>query len=228
MQINISALLDAFWEVLISWIPKIVSAIVVLLIGWIAGRAFGKAVSYVLDKIGVDDALRKTSAGKAIEERTKVSMVSIFDLIARWFVYLIALTTAVEILGVERLSAFLQQVVSYLPNLAAGVVIILFGFIVGDFLGDLVIETAKKGGLEWAGVFGDIFKMLVYFVVFLVGLRQMRIDITFLETLAKYFALGVAIGTAVGLGIAFGWGLKDVVKEYAEKRVIPRLEGEEK
>jgi len=64
--------------------------------------------------------------------------------------------------------------------------------------------------------------------VFLVGLRQMRIDITFLETLAKYFALGVAIGTAVGLGIAFGWGLKDVVKEYAEKRVIPRLEGEEK
>jgi len=228
MQISILALLNSLWEMLVSWIPKIVSAAIVLLIGWAAGRAFGKAISYVLDRIGVDDALRKTSAGKAIEERAKVSMVTLFDIIARWFIYLLALTAATDILGIERLSSFLQQVVAYLPDLAAGIVIILFGFIVGDFLGDLVVETAKKGGLEWAGVFGDLLKMLVYFLVFLVGLRQMRIDVAFLESLAKYFAVGVAVGTAVGLGIALGWGLKDVVKEYAEKRVIPRIEGGEK
>jgi len=228
MQLEISALLRGFLEVLLRWAPKILGAMIVLLIGWIAGRAFGKAISFTLDKIGVDDALRKTSVGKAIEERAKIRLTTAFDVVARWFVYLLAITTAVEILGIERLSAFLERIVAYIPDLAAGVVIILFGFIIGDFLGDLVIETAKKGGLEWAGIFGDLFKVLIYFAVFLVGLRQMRIDVTFLEAIAKYFAMGIAVGTAVGLGIALGWGLKDVIKEYAEKRVIPSLSEEKK
>jgi len=118
--------------------------------------------------------------------------------IARWFVYLLALTAASEVLGVERLSAFLQQVVAYLPDLAAGIVIILVGFVVGDFLGDLVIETAEKGGIEWGNLFGNLFKVMVYFVVFLVGLRQMRIDVTLLEALVKYLAVGAAVGSAVG------------------------------
>ena len=224
MPVNLAALLEAIWQMIISWTPRVISAIIILLIGWGAGRIFGKAVSFALDKIGVDDALRKTSIGKAIEEKTKVSIVGVFDVIARWFVYLLAITAAVDVLGIERLGAFLQQVVAYLPDLAAGIIIMLVGFVAGDFIGDLVIETARKGGLEWAEIFGNLFKVLVYFVVFLVGLRQMRIDVTLLEALVKYFAIGVAVGSAVGLGIALGWGLKDIVKEYAEKNILPRLE----
>ena len=221
---GLPAYLAGIIEQIVGWIPSIIKAAAILIIGWAAGRVFGKAVSFALDKIGVDDALRQTSVGKAIEARAKISLVSVFDVIARWFVYLLALTAASEVLGVERLSAFLQQVVAYLPDLAAGIVIILVGFVVGDFLGDLVIETAEKGGIEWGGLFGNLFKVMVYFVVFLVGLRQMRIDVTLLEALVKYLAVGAAVGSAVGLGVALGWGLKDVVKEYAEKKILPRLE----
>ncbi len=210
--------LSEILRIIIAWIPKLAAAIVVLVIGWAAGRAFGKAVSYVLDKIGVDDILRSTSVGKSIEERTHVKLTTIFDVIARWFVYLIAISTASDILGIAALTQIIQDILSYLPYLAAGIAIIIVGLVAGDFLGDIIIDVGKKQGIEWADVIGNLFKVFIYFVVLLIGLRQMMIDVTLLEVIIQYFAIGVAVGGAVGLGIALGWGLKDVVKKYAEEK----------
>ena len=223
MQPPWDILIQKLTEFLASWLPRIAGALIVLLVGWGAGRVFGKAISYFLDKIGVDDALRKTSIGKTIEERTKVSLVRSFDIIARWFVYLLAIMAASDILGIERLSTFLQRVVAYLPNLAAGIGIIIIGFIAGDFLGDLIIDVSKRENLEWASAFGNLFKILVYFVIFLIGLRQMMINISLLEDIVRYIVIGVAVGSAVGIGAALGLGLKDVVREYAEKQIMPRI-----
>ncbi len=210
--------LSEILRIIIAWIPKLAAAIVVLVIGWAAGRAFGKAVAYVLDKIGVDDILRSTSVGKSIEERTHVKLTTIFDVIARWFVYLIAISTASDILGIAALTQIIQDILSYLPYLAAGIAIIIVGLVAGDFLGDIIIDVGKKQGIEWADVIGNLFKVFIYFVVLLIGLRQMMIDVTLLEVIIQYFAIGVAVGGAVGLGIALGWGLKDVVKKYAEEK----------
>ncbi len=203
---------------LVEITPKLVGAIVILIIGWAAGRAFGKAVSYILDKMGVDDVIRSTSVGKAIEEKTHISIVSIFDIIARWFVYLLAITAASDTLGITALTEIMSWIQGYLPDLAAGIAIIIVGLVAGDFLGDLIIDIGKKQGVEWAEIIGNLFKFLVYFVVLLIGLRQMRIDVTLLEEIVRYLILGAAVGSAVGIGIAFGWGLKDVVKKYAEEK----------
>ena len=64
----IENMLISAWTTLFDLLPKIAGAIIVLIIGWIAGRIIGKGVSHVLDKIGVDDALLKTAFGKAIEK----------------------------------------------------------------------------------------------------------------------------------------------------------------
>lgn len=203
---------------LVDITPKLIGAIVILIIGWAAGRAFGKAVSYFLDKVGVDDIIRKTSIGKALEETTKTSVVTIFDIIARWFVYLIALAAASDTLGLTALTQIINWIENYLPYLAAGITIIVVGLVAGDFLGDLIINMGEKQGIEWADIIGDIFKFTVYFVIFVIGLRVMKIDVTLLEDIVRYVVIGAAVGTAVGAGVAVGWGLKDVIRRYAEEK----------
>ncbi len=210
--------LAELFRYLVDLTPKLLGATVILIIGWAAGRAFGKAVSYVLDKIGVDDFIRATSVGKALEEKTHVSIVTIFDVIARWFVYLLAIAAASDMLGITALTEIVAWIQSYLPDLAAGIAIIIVGLVAGDFLGDLIIDVSKKQGVEWAEIIGNLFKFMIYFVVLLIGLRQMRIDVTLLEEIVRYLVLGTAIGSAVGIGVAVGWGLKDVVKRYAEEK----------
>ena len=87
----------------VIFVPNIIAAIIILLIGWIIGRVLGKAVSVFLDKIGVDDALRKTEPGAAIE-KSGLSIVHLFDILVRIFIYLIAIMAATNVLQIASLS----------------------------------------------------------------------------------------------------------------------------
>lgn len=196
--------------------PRIAGALVVLAVGWIAGRLIGSGLSKLLDRVGLDDALRRTAIGKALD-RTKITIVGFFNLLIRWFVYLIAILAAVDILQISILSGFITKVVEYLPSFIGGIFVLLIGFIVADFVGDALRAVGKEGRLEYAPVFADATRFLLYFVVLVIGLSTMRIDVNILYVFANALAWGVAAGVAVGLGIAFGWGLKDAVAKRSDK-----------
>jgi len=201
---------------LATMVPRIVGAAIALVIGWIAGRLLGKGISKVLDKAGVDDALRKTLLGRALE-RSGITCVGFFDLIVRWFVYLLAIFAAVDILQVEILSSYMNMVVSYLPNFIAGVVIFIVGFIVIDYVADFVRNLGREAEIAYSGIFADGLRLFLYAVVTILALSQMKIDVSILYIFTNALAWGIAIGVCVGLGIALGWGFKDTIAEYSRK-----------
>ena len=222
--------LASLLEQLVRLVPRIAGALIVLLVGWVAGRLIGKGLSRVFDKAGVDDAIRRTAIGKALE-RTKITIVGFFDLIVRWFIYLIAILAAVDILKISVLSAFMSRVVEYLPSFIGGIFILLVGFIVVDFVADALRGVAKEGQLEYAGLFAGFLRVVLYFVVLVIGLSTMKIDASILNVFANAMAWGIAAGIAVGLGIALGWGFKDAIAKRADKwldnagTVARKLEG---
>lgn len=201
---------------LVGLAPKVAGALIILIVGWVAGRLLGRALSRILDRAGVDDAFRRTAIGKALD-RTKLTIVGFFDLVIRWFVYLIAILAAVDILRISVLSEFMKQTVLYLPNFIAGIFILLIGFIAADFVGDALRAVAREGRIEYAPLFADALKFLLYFIVLVIGLSTMRIDVKILYVLANALSWSIAAGIAVGLGIAFGWGFKDAIAKRADR-----------
>ena len=197
-------------------LPRIAGAVIALVIGWIAGRALGKAVSKLLDKVGVDDALRKTLVGKTLE-RSGITCVHFFDIIVRWFVYLIAIFAAVDILQIEVLSYYMNMVVAYLPNFIAGIVIFVAGFIIIDYVADFIRRLGEEAQIAYSRIFADGLRLFLYGVVTILALSQMKIDVSILYIFANALAWGLAIGLCVGLGIALGWGFKDAIAENSKK-----------
>lgn len=212
------AFLEDLWNSFVNLLPGTIGAIVALIIGWIAGRALGKGVSKVLDKAGVDDALRKTVIGKSIE-KSGITCVHFFDLVVRWFVYLIAILAAASILNIAVLSEFLNNVVSYIPSFIAGVFILIFGFIIVDYFADFFRTIGREAKIEFTGIIVTGLRLLLYFVVIVIALSVIGIDVTILYIFATALAWGVAIGAGAGIAIAFGWGFKDVVRKKADEWV---------
>jgi len=204
---------------LVKWIvemtPKIVGAIVVLIIGWAVGRGLGAVISRILDKAGVDDALRKTSIGKAIE-KSGISLPKFFDILIRVFIYLIAVLAAVNILEIEMLSRYITMVVEYLPSFIAGVFILIFGLMAADFVGDAIVAIGREAKIEYASIASLLVRGIFYLVVIIVGLSTMRIDVTILNMIVTALAWGLAGAIALGGGLAIGFGFKDVVAKKAE------------
>ena len=204
------------WARIVETLPRVAGAIIALIIGWIAGRALGKAVSKVLDKAGVDDALRPTIFGRVLE-RSGITCVGFFDLIVRWFIYLIAIFAAVDILQIAILSEYMSMVVAYLPSLIAGVIILIAGFIVSDYIADLMKKVGEEAKVAYSKIFADGIRLFLYSVVIILALSQMKIDVSILYIFANALAWGISIGVCVGLGIAFGWGFKDIIAESARE-----------
>jgi small-conductance mechanosensitive channel len=195
---------------------KVAGAIVALIIGWIVGEALGKAISKLLDKAGADDALRKTIVGKTLE-RSGITCVGFFDLVVRWFVYLMAILVAVDILQITVLSEYMNMVVSYLPSFIAGIVIFIVGFVIIDYVADFIKQLGEEAEIAYSRIFADGLRLFLYGIITILALSQMKIDVSILYVFANALAWGIAIGVGVGLGIAFGWGFKDAVAENSKK-----------
>ena len=211
----LTQVLTQLWNEVVDYVPNVGAAIVILLIDWVAGRIFGRIISKFLDRVGVDDALRKTAVGRAVE-RSGISLVRLFDLIARWFIYLIAIYGAVLVLNISQLAVLFEVLVTYLPNLAAGIAILVGGIILADFFADYIRSLSAEAKIEYGDVIALVVRMFLYFVVITMALAQMKIEVQLLYIFATALAWGLAIGISVAIGIAVGWGLKDVVAEWAK------------
>jgi len=197
-------------------LPRVVTAIIILIIGWAVGRGLGAVIAKILDKIGVDDALRKTAVGKAIE-KSGITLPRFFDVLIRVFIYLIAVFAAVNVLEITLLTHYMQMVVEYLPNFIAGVFILIFGLMAADFVGDAITAIGKEAKIEYVGLASLAVRGVLYLVVLIIGLSTMKIDVSILNMIVTAISWGLAGAIAIGGGIAIGFGMKDFVAKKAEE-----------
>jgi hypothetical protein len=214
----IDELFAEFWSTLVGYVPRITGAVIILLVGWALGRLLGKGVSRLIQRFGLADGLARTVVGRALAQ-SGLTSARFIELLLRWFVYLVAILGAVDLLQIPALTAFVGSVIQYLPNLIAGILILFFGLLVVDFLGDAVAAVGKEAKIQLVPFVSLGVKILLYLTVITIALNMMKIDVTILNEFAKAMAWGLAIGIAIALGIAFGWGLKDHVAKNIDKWV---------
>jgi hypothetical protein len=200
----------------ILFLPNLIAAIVILIIGWILGRILGRVVSEVLDRIGVDDALRKTSVGQQIE-RSTMNISRLFDLIVRWFIYLIAILAAVSVLQIPALTAAVAAIVAYIPNVVAFLIILIAGFILIDWLLDILQNMGEVQSIQGFGLITMLLRAFLYFVVAILALQQLMLDLSIIYVFVVPIAWGVGLGLGAAIAIIVGLGLRDRAPEMMDR-----------
>nr|QNO52600.1 hypothetical protein MBLPMMNE_00005 [Methanosarcinales archaeon ANME-1 ERB6] len=203
---------------IVGYIPKIIVAIIILIVGLFAGRILGKVVSKVLDKIGVDEAVDKTAIGDTIK-KSGMTTVGVFGALVRWFIYLIFIMAAVNVLDIPMFTALMHQVVLYIPHLILGIIVLVAGLIVADFVMDKIGEQLTAKEVEFADTITSVLRAIFYLVVIVFALDQLLIETTIIYTFLVPLAWGLAAGIAIAIGISLGWGTKDIVAEYIKEKL---------
>lgn len=205
---NYANYIDNLLQMTIAFLPKIVSAIIILLIGWIVGRILGKYISKALDKIGLDNLLLKTAFGQTIE-KSSITVVIFFDYVIRAFVYLIAIMAAADVLDIDFLSEYLQMIVAFIPSVIAFAAILIVGFLLIDFIADFLIKMGNVGDVQFMKPMISIMRVFLYVMVIILALTQLRVDLTIIYILIEPLAWGIGLGIGAAIAIIVGFGLKD-------------------
>jgi len=196
-QVPIPSWLQETVAATLAFLPRLVGAIVILLVGWVIGRFVANVVGRLADAVGIDKAVLSTPIGDMLGG-TESAVSNAFDTLAAWFVYAIAILAAASALAIETLSQWVATAVSYLPAFIAGLLVIVIGFVVADFIGDTIRRTQASTDTAYTNAFATGTTFFLYFTAIVIGLDTMGVDVSILYVFAAAVALGAGIG--IGLG----------------------------
>ncbi|MFC4249519.1 hypothetical protein ACFOZ7_21730 [Natribaculum luteum] len=201
---------------LVTFLPRLIGAVVILLIGWIIGRLAAGVVRRIADGVELDRMVLETPLGRMLGG-TERAVSGAFGKLAKWFVYALAILAAANALAIPTLSEWISTAVSYLPAFVAGLLVIVLGFVVADFIGDVIERTRAATEMAYTNWFANGARIFLYFTAIVIGLDTMGIDVGILYVFARALAWGLAAAVAIGAGVAFGWGGKDYVADNIDR-----------
>lgn len=209
--------LQNLWMGFVDVLGNIVGALIVFLIGLIVASGLGAFVKKVIDLIKLDFLLRNLGIEKFFERAgMKIDSGKFFGKIVYWFIVIVFLLAASDILGFVTLSSFLRDVLLYIPNVIVAILIMLAAIILGNFLKDLVLSSVKSAKLKGYKFLGSLTWWAIIIFGFLAALSQLGVARDIINTLVAGFIAMIALAG----GLAFGLGGKD----YAEY-LVSRLRG---
>lgn len=190
---------DQFFE----WLPALVGALVILVIGFIVAKVIGKLVGKALKSAGLDRAATKGQAGTYVSKVTS-SPSSLLGRIVFWLVMLGVISLAVSVLGIEALTNFVAAVYAYLPNVLAALLIFLVAGLVAGAVGGLVKRT--MGDTTTGKVVATVAPILIMAIAGFMILDQLQIAPQ-IVTITYAALMG---GLALAMALAFGLGGREV------------------
>lgn len=203
------------WVGVINFVPNLVVALVILVLGWLIGALLGRAVAQVLGSLKVDEALRRAGFENFLRRGgTNLDSGAFVGGLVKWFVVIVFLVAAFDVLGLSQVNLFLQEVVlGYLPRVIAAALVLLVGGVVGDIAGRVVVTAAKTAGVQSAHFAGAIAKWAVWVFAILVALSHLGIATAFSQTLFT----GIVIAISLAIGLSFGLGGQQAASNFLEK-----------
>ena len=206
---------QSLWTGIILFIPSLIVALVIVLIGWAIGALVAKAIAKFMEMIKFDEALRKTGFDDLVKKAgLNLNSGHFIGALVKYFIIIIFLIASFDVLGLNQVTAFLQQVVlGYLPQLIIAVLILLVGGVVGDVMARIVNASSRTAGLTSANFLSAVTKWAVWIFAVLVALSQMGIAGAFIQTLFTGFVVAVSLA----LGLSFGLGGQQAAEKAIEK-----------
>lgn len=206
------------WQRVVEVLPDIIGALVIVIIGLIVAPIVGGIVKKVIEVLKIDELSQKMGVHDMVKGySSKFSVSTIIGKLVKWFIILAFLLAASDVLGWNRVSDFLNEIIFYIPQVLIAIVIMVFGIIAGKFFEAVVVQSLKGSNtpVNNPEALGGITRWA--FVVFagLASLLQLGIAPSLIEILFAGFVLALAL--------AFGLGGKD----HASK-ILTKLEKKKK
>ena len=197
----------------IGFLPALVGALVIFVIGWFISAGVGRLVGDILKKIKFNQIFERGNWKNALEKADlKVDPSGFIGAIFKWVLVIVFLLASVEILGLNQLAAFITDVLAYLPNVLVASLIFVVAVIIADIVEKVLRTAVESAQVGQAHMVGVIVRWSIWIFAAIAILTQLGITPILWQTL---FTGLVALVVVAG-GLAFGLGGKEVAGQWLQ------------
>jgi hypothetical protein len=209
-QAILTALANAL-NLLLTFIPKFLGFLVILLVGWLIASLLSKAITFLLRKIGFDRLATRIGLAR-MEQSMGVHLdtAGILGTIVFWFIFLIFLVPAVDALGLTTVSGVLNSLVAYIPNVFVAVLVLFLGTLAATFVADIVRGATATARIGSPTIFAGIARWAIIGFAALIALEQLQIA----PALITVLFTAIVGAVAIAFGLAFGLGGQETARRW--------------
>lgn len=199
-------LLGNFSAAAAAYLPGILSALLLLLAGWLLAmlvRGVTKRALQALNRL-----LERILSGRPRAAlRFSAALAHLLASILFWITLFIFATLALRSAGLQGIAGWMERIVEYLPAVLSGALIIFVGYIASSIVRDTVYTTARSAEVAEAELLSRLAWAITMIMALIIGLDQANVDITVITVM-----LAVTTGTLLaGFALAFGLGARTLV-----------------
>ena len=191
----------------LTWLPRLLAFILIVLIGWIVSALLARVVATVLRTIKFNDVMARIGVGGFLGRmRTGQDASALVAGAVKWVIRFIVLLVAFDALGLPAISDVLRQFLIWLPNLVVAIVVLVLAGIGARALGDLVRGTTSEAGFKNPDTLANVAMTAVWIFAVVIAVNQVGVGQMLVNTLFT----GAVAALALAAGLAFGLGGRDL------------------
>ncbi len=193
-------------------VPSLVAAGLILLTGYFLARQIEKWTDHLLRRMDFNKVAEAGGLAEAVD-RTGVRLdpAHAIGKLLFWLVMLVVILLSSMALGLDGINQMFGLMLSYVPTVMAGVIIVILGMIVGEFVRALVLASA--GGVEGVPTLAKLSKVVIIIIAVFMALQQIGVAD---EIVTATFTL-VLGAVALAAGLAFGLGNRELAGEITRR-----------
>ncbi len=206
--------LTQLWFAFVQFVPSLVIAIVLFIVGCVLAALVAKALEQVFSALQVDKLLASVGADGLLR-KAGMSLNSGYFVgaLVKWFIIIVFLFPSLSLVGLDDVSFFLKEnVLMYLQGVVMATFVLIIGTVVADAFSKTVVASAKSMEVRSAHMLGAVAKYAVWVFAFIIALGNLGLG----EYMSTLFS-GIIGMFAVAGALAFGLGGKDAAARFIDK-----------
>ena len=213
---------------LLSFIPALIGAVILIIVGWLLSDFIARLVVALLERVGFETAAQRTGI-TGFMSRTGARDTRagyLLGELVKWFIRLIFIEAAAQAVHLQAVTQVINQIILFIPNLVVALVVLMIGAIIARFVAGLVRGSAGEAGFQNPNLLATVAQYAIRAFAVIVAINQIGVAATLVNTLFMAFCGALALA----LGLAFGLGGRDVAGQVWQgwyqrgREITPRLE----
>lgn len=215
-EIAIATSLGDLWVRAINFIPNLFGAIVIFIVGIMIAISLGLLVTKLMKKLRVDKAAGEIGLTHLLERgEIKMSISTMIGETVKWFLFIVFLMAATDILNLPQITQFLNSVLLYVPNVIVAAIIIALSVIIANIVEHIVI----KGGKATKVIHNKFLGTMSRWAILIFGIMAALVQLGVATSLITILFTGFIGMISIAGGLAFGLGGKEKASQILEKLV---------
>ena len=199
--------IEEAWNDVAAFVPKLVAAIAVFVIGWIVAKIIRNVIVRVLNKIKLDTYVDKAGIGAPLERAGYPNSVDLLGKIIYFALMLLVLQLAVGVFGDSDISNAIDDMVAFIPKLIVAIVIIIITGAVANVVRELIAPAVAHLSA------GNLLKKAAFVGIWLIGgfaaLDQLEVARDVVDTLFQRIVYSLGFIIVIQFGVGGIWAARD-------------------